>query len=179
MPELPEWRAFAVEQRRPASGCIPTGYEMLVRAASITGIDLSTFQDDFDLDKDPKSGDVPRNNFESVAAAVHAKYPHIRLRRMAFPKGRGIDKLAFIESCLASARPVLVSLSLHGAGLGRGWHIMLAIGDAADEVLLLSKMLPNGKAEVLYVPKSELVRIHDQFPGGDDIAFLDEGAAIG
>ena len=46
-------------------------------------------------------------------------------------------------------------------------------------VLLLSKMLPNGKAEVLYVPKSELVRIHDQFPGGDDIAFLDEGAAIG
>jgi hypothetical protein len=64
-------------------------------------------------------------------------------------------------------------------GLGGGWHIMLAIGDTADEVLLLSKMLTNGKAEVLYVPKSELVRIHDQFPGGDDIAFLDDGAAIG
>ena len=31
---------------------------------------------------------------------------------------------------------------------------MLAIGDTADEVLLLSKMLPNGKAEVLYVPKN-------------------------
>ena len=56
---------------------------------------------------------------------------------------------------------------------------MLAIGDTADEVLLLRKMLPYGKAEVLYVPKAELVRIHNQFPGGDDVAFLDEGTAVG
>jgi len=32
MPELPEWRRFAVEQRS-RTGCIPTGYEMLIRAA--------------------------------------------------------------------------------------------------------------------------------------------------
>ena len=178
MPELPEWRAFAVEQRRPASGCIPTGYEMLVRAARITDVDLSAFQDDFDLDKNPRPGDMPRNNFESVAAAVRAKYPHIQFRRLAFPQGRGADKLAFIESCLTSTRPVLVSLSLHGAGLGRGWHIMLAIGDTENEVLLLNKMLPDGKGEVVYVPKSDLVRIHDQFPGGDDVAFLDEGDTL-
>jgi hypothetical protein len=50
MPELPGWRNFAVEQRRPATGCIPTGFEMLVRAAGLADVDLSSFQDDFDLD---------------------------------------------------------------------------------------------------------------------------------
>jgi hypothetical protein len=105
MPELPNWRSFAVRQRRPATGCIPTGYEMLVRAAGLKDIDLTSFQDEFDLDKNPRPGDLPKNNFESVASAVQAKYPHVRFRRQAFGPGQGADKLAFVESCLATLMP--------------------------------------------------------------------------
>jgi hypothetical protein len=177
MRELPGWRDFAVVQRRDASGCIPTGYEILIRAAAVPGVALDSFQDDFDLDKDRGPTDPARNNFESVAGAVLARYPHVRFRRYAFPQGRGSEKLAFIESCLAAQRPVLVSLSMAGAGLGRGWHIMLAIGESDEEVLLLSGMLPDRKGLVVRIPKEELVRIHDNFPGGDDVAVLDSDAS--
>ena len=47
----PDWKRFAVFQRRPLSGCIPTGYETLLRAANIEGIDLDSLQDDFYLDQ--------------------------------------------------------------------------------------------------------------------------------
>jgi hypothetical protein len=174
MPELAGWREFTVEQRRNLSGCIPTGFEMLVRAAGVTGVDLASFQDDFDLERDRRPGDPAINNFESVAEAVATKYPFLRFRRYAFPQGRGNDKLAFVESCLSQNRPVLVSLSLEGARLGHGWHIMLAIGDKGDELLLLDSKRPDGKHNVLRVPKTELVRIHDEFPGGDDVAVLEK-----
>jgi hypothetical protein len=177
MRELPEWRHFAVQQRRPASGCIPTGYEMLVRADGLSNVDLNSFQDDFDLDKDLGPGDLPRNNFESVASAVQAKYPHVRFRAVHFPRGRGNEKLALIESYFASNRAILVSLALHGAGLGWGFHIMPVVGDDEDELLLLKSVGPDGTRNGLYLPKSDLVRIHDNYPGGDDVAFLDEGGS--
>jgi len=44
MSAFPNWKKFAVVQRRPNSGCIPTGYEMLLRAAKIDNIDYDTFQ---------------------------------------------------------------------------------------------------------------------------------------
>lgn len=147
---------------------------MLVRAAGLTGIALDSFQDDFDLDRDRTPDTPPRNNFESVAAAVQARYPHVQFRRLAFARGRGNEKLAFIESCLAAQRPVLVSVSLHGLGLKPGWHIMLTLGDDGDVLLLLNRLLPDGKGEVLRVAKSEIVRVHDSFDGGDDVAVLDE-----
>ena len=82
---FPDWKRFAVRQRHAASGCIPTGYEILLRAAGVEGIDLDSFQDDFDLDLAP--GMPPRNNFESVADAVRAKYPSISFKRIGFKTG--------------------------------------------------------------------------------------------
>jgi len=51
MAAFPDWGKYVISQRRPRTGCIPTGYEILIRAAGIPGIDMNTFQDDFDLDK--------------------------------------------------------------------------------------------------------------------------------
>ena len=57
MSVFPEWEKYAVPQRRQLSGCIPTGYEMLLRAAEVPDIDFDTFQDEFDLDSFcPKKG---------------------------------------------------------------------------------------------------------------------------
>lgn len=50
MSVFPNWQNFAVHQRRSRSGCIPTGYEMILRAAAADGVDFAKFQDDFDLD---------------------------------------------------------------------------------------------------------------------------------
>jgi hypothetical protein len=72
MSASPDWQKHAVNQRRPATGCIPTTYEMMLRAANVAGIDFASFQDDFDLDK---NGGAPKNHLVSVGKAVQAKYP--------------------------------------------------------------------------------------------------------
>lgn len=115
---FPDWKRFAVRQRHAASGCIPTGYEILLRAAGVEGIDLDSFQDDFDLDLAP--GMPPRNNFESVADAVRAKYPSISFKRRLQD---GTEELAFVEARIAQRQPVLVSFSLAAVMPGaHGWH---------------------------------------------------------
>ncbi len=82
MSAFPNWEKFAVVQRRPNSGCIPTGYEMLLRAAKTENIDYETFQDDFDLDEDRYRSEHPQNDFESVAKVVNEKYPHVNFARV-------------------------------------------------------------------------------------------------
>src|SRR5687767_1025608 len=121
---FPDWQKFAIPQRRPATGCIPTGYELILRAAGAAGIDFDSFQDEFDYDKDRHALSIrhpirsirtllrPRNNFETVARAVSRKYPNVRFRVVRFPKGQGDKKLAFVEEHVSRQRPLLISLSL-------------------------------------------------------------------
>jgi hypothetical protein len=168
----PHWKSFAVRQRRPLSGCIPAGYEMLLRAANVQGVDLDSFQDEFDMDHDIAEGVPPRNNFDSVADAVRAKYPHLIFKSVSF--ATGADKLAFLEELVAAQQlPVLVSLFMAAVFEGgAGWHIMPVVEAADDELTLLHSVLADGRCQVLRVPKSDLVRIHDEFPGGKEVAYL-------
>ena len=136
---FPNWQEYAIRQRRFETGCIPTGYEMILRAVGAENIDFESFQDDFDLDKEIKPGENPRNNFESVANAVQHKYPAIRFRRKAFEKGE--EKLAFVENCLAKRQPILVSIANKPFG-GEGWHIMPVV-DATDDELVLLKLVTH------------------------------------
>lgn len=172
MSVFPDWEQYAVPQRRPRSGCIPTGYEMLVRAAKVSDVDLETFQDEFDLDKDRLPNDQPANNFESVADAIRRKYPHVQFRRIRFPHGCGFDKLKFIEEQITSKKPMLISLSLSPFG-GSGWHIMPVVDATENDLILLEHMALDGSKKVIKLSKSDLVRIHDEFEGGNDVAYLD------
>lgn len=171
MSVFPNWRSFAVSQRRLDSGCIPTGYEMTLRAAGAEGIDFSTFQDEFDLDKD-RGLREPRNNFESVAAAIQSKYPGVRFKVLRFERGKGASKLQFIEQQLSQKRPLLVALAQTPFG-GKGWHIMPVVDLDNTTLTLLRLLKSNGVPDLQCLPKSELVRIHDNYPGGDDIAYLE------
>jgi len=172
MSAFPDWQKYAVIQRRPETGCIPTGYEMILRAADAQGIDFATFQDDFDLEKD-RPPDAPRvNHFGSVAEAVKAKYPSVVFAYRSFAKGKGIEKLAFIEQQIASCRPVLVSLALAPFGCG-GWHIVPVVDTEDDTLVLLWSVSPTGEYELKSLPKAELVCIHDNYPGGEEVAFLE------
>jgi len=171
MTAFPDWKKYIVPQRRIQTGCIPTGYEILTRAAGIENIDLSLFQDDFDLDKDKdfNAGDRPENNFISVASAVRDKYPDLIFECVTFETGA--EKVSFIDERIRLHQPVLISLSMAPLN-GVGWHIMPVV-DADDETFtLLMVMDHDGKLNLMKIYKQLIVEIHDRFDGGKDVAFL-------
>jgi hypothetical protein len=166
MSAFPDWKKFAIYQREEQTGCIPTGYELLLRAAGARGIDFSAFQEDFDLDR---HGGEPRNNFGSVANEIKKKYPSVAFACESFPKGKGSKKLARIEEMIQKKQPVLVSIA---SGPGGGWHIMPVVDSDIDNLVLLHHVDKAGKAYPESIKKKELVFRHDNWKGGDDIAYL-------
>lgn len=173
MSAFPDWQKHAVNQRRLATGCIPTAYEMMLRAANVPGIDLANFQDEFDLDK---NGGPPQNHFVSIGRAIQAKHSQVEFVCEPFPKGKGPDKVTRIEELIAQKQPVLVSLANAASG-GAGWHIMPIVDATADEFILLEYVEPSGKVHTKPVKKDEVARIHDQYAGGDEIAYLKKPSA--
>jgi hypothetical protein len=167
---FPGWEKYAVRQKRPESGCIPTGYEMLLRAAEVENISFDSFQDEFDLDKDRKPGEIPKNNFLSVADVIHAKYPSIIINIKTFPSGE--EKLSFIEDCLSNHRLVLISLSLVPFGF-KDWHIMPVVDANQENLLLLNGVNKNGEMDLKSIRKGDIVYIHNNYPGGNDVAYLE------
>ncbi|MCB7130377.1 MAG: hypothetical protein J3T61_12665 [Candidatus Brocadiales bacterium] len=172
MSAFPDWEQYAVPQHRVQTGCIPTGYEMILRAAGVEAINFETFQDEFDLDKDIKPGQQPKNNFTSVADAVRRRYPQANFKCECFPDREGIKKLCLIEERIKQQQPVLISLALEPFGK-KGWHIMPVVDSTDDELILLKIMSPNGSKEICKLPKNELIRIHDNYAGGKDVGYLD------
>ena len=168
MSASPEWQQFAVQQKRQGTGCIPTAYEILLRAAGVTGVDFTSFQDDFDLDKE---GGQARNHFYTVAAEIQKKYPFIEFKCETFAKGDGDKKLARVEEFLTRMRPVIVSLANAPYG-GVGWHIMVVLDATNHDLVLLEYVDQSGNPKTKTVSKQDFVTIHDKFLGGDEIAYL-------
>ncbi len=168
---FPNWKKFAVHQRRPQTGCIPTGYEMILRAAKVKQVDFATFQDDFDLDKQLGKGQTaPRNNFVSVAEAIRKKHPNIVFEQQVFETGA--DKIAFIDKQLKTRKPLLVSVAVVQDGQLRGWHIMPIVDAKSSRYCLLQFVEANGEARIQWISKQQLADLHDQYEGGKDVAYL-------
>jgi hypothetical protein len=177
MSAFPNWQQYIVKQKRPATGCIPTGYEVILRAANCKGVNFETFQDEFDLDKDLNPEEQPRNNFDSVAQAVQAKYPDVRLKHLGFSKDEGQKKLALVEQLIQQRLPVLLSLSralLSPPYGGRHCHIMPVVDASDDSLTLLWSVGENNAPHTVTLTKSDFVAIHEKCRGGDDVAFLEK-----
>ena len=176
MSTFPNWYTFAVPQRRLATGCIPTGYEFLARAAQISAIDFATFQDEFDLDKekDFSAGDQCENHFNSVANAVQKKYPKLVYECISFDSGD--KKFQFIDEQIARQHPVLLSLAMAPLN-GSGWHIMPVVDSDDLNFTLLLVMTADGNLNTMTVNKQMVAHIHDNFPGGTEVAFLNPASA--
>jgi hypothetical protein len=71
MTQLFEWNKTIVLQRHE-SGCVPTGYEWLIRYLKIQGVNLETFQEDFDLEQN--------NSFDRVSTKIRSVYPAINIK---------------------------------------------------------------------------------------------------
>lgn len=170
MSVFPDWKAFAVHQRRRRSGCIPTGYEMILRSVGAEGVDFATFQDDFDLDINIGEGQTqPRNDFGSVATAVKKQYPWISFEQKSFKSGA--EKISFIDSVLAMKKPLLISLAMKPFG-DSGWHIMPVVDATTDQYLLLVFVELDGTLKTRWIDKSVISTVHDEFDGGKEVAFL-------
>jgi hypothetical protein len=157
MTELLDWTKTLVTQRHE-SGCVPAGYEWLIRYLKIQGVNLGTFQEDFDLGQN--------NGFDSVSAKIRSVYPAIKVRVESFAKG--IDKVNRIRSLLDEQKPCLMSLAL---GNGLGWHIMPVV--RIDETIQLIHHADAGGHFTWFFPVAEIVWRHDYLQGGHDISWIE------
>lgn len=145
---------------------------MLLRAAGAVGIDHSTFQDEFDLDINLGGGQTePLNNFESVARAIEGKYPHVKFGEKRFVEGS--KKIEFIDEMIQKRHPVLVSITNEVQGRPAGCHIMPIVDASTDSYLLLVIVEHDGRTVTNWILKNEVERIHDTYPGGREVAYLD------
>jgi len=157
MTELLDWTKTLVTQRHE-SGCVPAGYEWLIRYLKIQGVNLGTFQEDFDLGQN--------NGFDSVSAKIRSVYPAIKVKVESFAKG--IDKVNRIRSLLEEQKPCLMSLAL---GNGLGWHIMPVV--RIDETIQLIHHADTGGHFTWVFPVAEIVWRHDYLQGGHDISWIE------
>lgn len=158
MTELQNWNNVVVPQRH-LTGCIPTGYEWVIRYLRIQGVNFQTFQEDFDLGQN--------NNFDSVGTKIRSVYPTISIQVQRFT--RGIEKIERIKSLIEEQTPCLISLALDG---GNGWHIMpvVRIDDTTIEMIHHADASGN---HTWKFPIAEIVRRHDNLQGGNDISWID------
>lgn len=164
MPELSNWNKYLVIQRDPTQGCIPTGYEWMLRMVEAKGIDLNGFQEDFNLE----SKGFGANNFDSIAQAVFKVYPNVRIVSKFFQEGR--EKVDFIRRLVENNIPCLLSLTLYPTG---GWHIVPVIFIDDHVIKMIWDVQSTGKVVILELPVLEVIDRHNQWPGGDDIAWLE------
>ena len=158
MAQLLNWTKTVVPQRHE-SGCIPTGYEWLIRYLKIQGVNLEIFQEDFDLGQD--------NSFDSVSAKIRHVYPTINIKVQSFIKG--IDKVNRIKSLLEEQKPCLISLAL---GNGQGWHIMPVVRIDETTIQLIHHVDADGHCTWVF-PVAEIVWRHDYLQGGHDISWIE------
>jgi hypothetical protein len=157
MAQLLDWSETLVFQRHESGG-VPTGYEWLIRYLKIQGVNLGTFQEDFDLGQN--------NGFDSVSAKIKSVYPAINIKVESFAKG--IDKVNRIKSLLEEQKPCLISLTLAN---GQGWHIMPVV--RIDETIqLIHHVDADGHCTWVF-PISEIVWRHDYLQGGHDISWIE------
>jgi hypothetical protein len=158
MTQLSNWNKTVVPQRH-ITGCVPTGYEWLIRYLNIQGVNLETFQEDFDLGQD--------NSFNSVAANIRRVHPAINIQTRIFTKG--IDKVNRVKSLLEAQKPCLLSLAL---GEEQGWHIMPVV--CIDETTI--EMIHDADAagnHTWNLPITAIVWRHENLHGGNDVSWID------
>jgi len=166
MAQLNGYVGVLLSQKNPLTGCIPAGIEWVIRFLGIKDVDVVTFQEDFDLQKNGRS----ENNFRTIASAVNERYPFLKLKIEEFTTG--IEKLQRIKDLIEQNMPCLISLNIEPFG-GRGWHIIPVISVETDTIGLLWTDERNPR-RIVAVPVNDFIRIHDTLPGGKDILFIEK-----
>ncbi len=170
MHKILEWENSATTQKEPKTGCIPTGYEFLLKMAGIKNVNYESFQDDFDLNK--RFNDPGAANFKSVADEIKRIYPFINIEIESFSKKEGQKKVDKIKGLIEKDQPVLISLNITEFSGKKSCHIMPVIGISDNQILLLRSYVDIGKPDLIGITFLKIIEIHENYPGGEDIAYL-------
>lgn len=159
MVELANWEKLVVLQRHD-TGCVPTGYEWLLRYLNVKGVNFDTFQEDFDLQLCHEG----MNNFQDVAAKVNATYPNVKINLKSFTTGK--EKVEFVGRLINDGTPSLLSIAYSTLG---GWHIVPVV--SIDDTTI--KVIWTGNQTRVFA-ESDIVNRHDNWAGGKDIAWIEK-----
>jgi hypothetical protein len=171
MSELSHWRDVIVPQRYE-TGCIPTGYEWLIRYLGIERVELGTFQEDFDIQRVHQG----MNNFASVADRIRSRYPFIDIHTECF--SQGLEKVRVMKNLIERDIPCLVSLALHGFRtreghvIERGWHIMPVVCISDQKVAMIHRGTEGGN-QILELLVTTVITRHNDLEGGKDISWIE------
>ncbi len=124
--ELSHWKDIVVEQRKPDEGCIPTGYEWLIKYHGIQGVNFKTFQDDFNFH--------PNNSFLYVSRMIMAKYPKIKIQVKDFPNGT--EEIKFVRDLIEHDIPCLVVVIGEAGGKANGHSVPVVAIDNAQVTVI-------------------------------------------
>lgn len=174
MVELSHWQDILVPQRNE-HGCIPTGYEWLIRYLNIEDVELTTFQEDFDLDLG-RTYPPYLNSFESVRNRIMSVYPEININIHSYQEG--VEKVRALKCLLERDIPCLFSFALHGLEtddnriIERSWHSMPVVS-LNDQIM---RMIHHATEEVNVVwslPVEQIILRHNNLEGGKDISWIE------
>jgi len=191
MLELDGWEGISVEQKDLEFGCIPAGYEWMLRFAKVENIDLTNFQDNCNLRES--------NNLFTVACVIKKKYPTLNIKiycngveycgnnfrstddarkyKYIHPRIRikndfrdGSEKVTCIEDLINRQIPCLISLPTVRIICSQkviNFHIMPVVKIDAQKLTLID--YPNKPVEC---SRLDVIKYHGKFNGGADIAWL-------
>jgi hypothetical protein len=162
MAELSHWQGIVVPQRQE-TGCIPTGYEWMIRYLGGKGVNLETFQEDFDLQY-RHEGD---NSFVPIAQKVKERYPQVGIKIGGFPNGK--EKAEFIKKLIEEDVPCVMSIAKPTGG----WHIVpvVSIDDTKIKVIWIANAFGN---QVCEYSITDVIFRHNNWSGGKDIAWIEK-----
>jgi len=163
MAELSHWRDIVVVQKNPRTGCIPTGYEWLIKYQGVyRGINWDTFQKDFDLGRS--------NSFVAVRCEIQKKYPHIEIEIKDDFKN-GSEKVEYAKNLVEEDVPCLIVLPKRKDNRIEG-HIVpvVYIDNSKMKGVIFATNIRSQK--ICEVTINEIVHRHDNLKGGQDIAWL-------
>jgi len=143
----------------------------MLRHASVEGIDLDTFQTDYNLQA---SGKGP-NSFAPIIAAVRSDRPDVDISRESFANSE-----AGAQSKVARIRELVEAGIPCGMAIARGqkgpWHIVPVIEVDDDNLTTLWQYPAGGKPAMRTFTLKELKRRHKEWEGGNDIAYFETAA---
>ena len=146
--ELSHWKSIVVEQKKPDESCIPAGYEWLIRYYGIKGVNLETFQDEFNFH--------PNNSFPYVSKKIMEKYPQIKIQVKNFKKG--IEEIDYVRHLIRQDIPCLIVVV---GQKDRGHSVPVVAIDNA-QVTVIATALKGSNFDVKYAI-FELTEMWDKY----------------
>ena len=166
MVELIEWQKSLVVQKDPRQGSIAAGFEWMIKFNNITGVNLETFQNDFNL----KAGEGG-NNFQTVSEAVKEKYPHINIKHQSFKHDKAMDKVKLVKKLVSENVPSMLSLTLSSKKSIS--HEMPVTFYDENYIRFVWRVGDKNNPDMLRIGYDDILIRHRDWDGGKEVAWLE------